>query len=256
MFHLAAFSGAKTDSTANEAVPRVADGALSVSGSNNYLSPDNLSIFAALVYNDTIARARIVAPSLRNEGLPEIFPLNATAEPSVDFRYSYWDKMGPMLRKDEEFGVETSNGASTVDNCTALLWLRRVFKPTPNGKRFTIRATSAQTLVANAWTLGGLTFDQTLPFGRYSVIGMAATCNDAHAVRILFPRDQSYRPGVGCGETIAIRPITDYFRAGEQGEWGRFESVNATQLEILGGTAGAETAAVILDLVRLDSGVE
>lgn len=152
--------------------------------------------------------------------------------------------------------MELSNGAATVDNATALLFLRRTYKPTPNGKRFSIRATSAQTLVANAWTLGGLTFDQTLPFGRYAVIGLAATCNDAHAVRLLFPRDQSYRPGVGCGETIAIRPEVDPFRSGEQGEWGRFESVNSPQLEILGGTAGAETAAVIIDLVRLDSGAE
>ena len=86
MFHLAAFSGAKTDSTANEAIPRVADGALSVSGSNNYLAPEHLSIFAALVYHDAVLRARIVAPSLRNEGLPEIFPVNATAEPSANFR--------------------------------------------------------------------------------------------------------------------------------------------------------------------------
>lgn len=256
MFHLAAFSGAKTDSTANEAIPRCSDGALSVSGSNNYLSPDNLSIFAALVYNDTITRARIVAPSLRNEGLPEIFPLNPTFEPSANFRYAYWDKNGPSLRKDEEFGVECSNGASTVDIATALLFLRRTFKPVPNGKRFTLRATSTQTLVASAWTLGGLTFDQTLPFGKYAVIGMAATCNDALAARLLFPRDQSYRPGVGCGETIAIRPEVDYFRCGQQGEWGRFESVNSPQLELLGGTAGAETAAIILDVVRLDSGAE
>lgn len=254
MLHLACFSGAKTDSTANEAVPRVSDSALSTSGSSNYLSPDNLEIVAAFAYNDTISRARVVAPSLRNEGLPEIFPLNVLAEPSANFRVCHFGQGAPRLRKDEEFGVECSNGASTVDRAMIGLVLRRMFKPVPAGRRTTIRGTSTQTLVQSAFTLGGMTFDQSLPFGRYAVIGMACTCNDAHAARLVFPRDQSYRPGVPTGETISIRPEVDYFRCGQMGEWGRFESVNMPQLEILGGTAGAETAEVILDIVRLDAG--
>ena len=254
MFHLACFSGAKTDSTLNEAIARVSDAALSVSGNNNYLSPGNVQVFAGVAYNDTVTRARIVAPSLRNEGLPEIYPLNQLAEPSANFHVAYWGQQGPTLRKDEEFGVECSNGASTVDRAMIGLWLRFGMKPVPTGRRFSVFGSSTQTLVQSAWTLGGITLDQSLPYGRYAVIGMAATCNDAHAVRLVFPRDQSMRPGVACGESVIIRPFQEYFRAGMQGEWGRFESVNMPQLEILGGTAGAETAQVVLDLVRLDAG--
>lgn len=250
-FHTACFEGAKTDSTNNENIPAKPDPAFTVNANSLYLAPTDMEVFAAKAMNDTITRARIVSPSLRLLGLPEIFPLSVSATPTVANATCTWMDNCPVIRQNDEFGVEASNGASTVDTAFAALWLRKSKRPVPAGKRFTIRATSTNTLVANAWTLATLTLDQTPPVGDYAVIGMSCTCNDAFAARLVFPKDTNFRPGVPCYYAVTTFDVLDPFRYGKLGEWGRFHSVNIPQLEVFGVTAGAETPAVILDLVSL-----
>lgn len=254
MFHLCAFGGVKTDSTANENVPAVIDNGLTTSSNNRYIVPENVKVFAASIMNDTISRARITAPSLRNEGLPEIFPVTVSDDPAAAPLVAYWGEEGPQLRKDEEFGVECSNGASTIDRAHALVCIRSMRKPLPPGKRMTVVGTSTQTLLLDAWTLGGITLDQTLPVGMYAVIGMAVVCNDAWAARLVFPRGGSLRPGCPVGMAVGQIDTRQLFRNGNLGEWGRFSHNAQPQLELIGNAAGAETATVILDLVQLEGG--
>jgi hypothetical protein len=251
--HLAVWSGAKTDSTANEAAPAVADNVLTrTANGNQYLAPFNGLILMGFALNDTITRARYNYPSMRNLGLPEIFPVTALAEPSADFQVFRPGMNGPRFRKNEELGAESSNGASTVDTIHIGALLCDVMKPVPAGTRFTVTGTAAQTLIASAWTSAAVALDQTLPFGRYAVIGMAATCNDGIAARLIFPNSDGFRPGVPVGETNIITDYEQSGRYGAWGEWGRFEQTAPPQLEVLGGTAGAETPRVYLDLVALD----
>lgn len=252
MMHLLAWSGAKTDSTNNEAAPAIADGVVTrTANGNQYLAPFDATILYAAAMNDTITRARFNYPSYRDVGLPEIFPLIATAEPSADFDVWAPGWLGPRVKKTEEIGADSSNGASTVDTIHIVALLGDTYVPVPAGRRFTVRGTAAQTLVASAWTNASIALDTTLPFGRYAVIGMHVTCNDAIAARLIFPNQLGFRPGVMCGETIAILNPRQNGRNGEWGEWGRFEQTAPPMLEVLGGTAGAETPAVILDLVEL-----
>lgn len=250
--HTIAWSGAKTDSTANEAVPVVADESVTPSATGNrYLIDYNATIVAALARNDTITRARFNIPSYRDIGLPEIFPLDAQAEPAAAFASCVWGKDGPKLRANEGIGADVSNGVSTVDNATVLAFLMTQHDPVPAGRKFTVRGTAAQALVANAWTTAAITLDQDLPAGRYGVIGMSCTCNDGHAARLVFPSNPKFRPGCPVGETIAIIDPRQPFRAGAFGLLGTFTDRAPPQLQILGGTAGAETPAVILDLVEM-----
>lgn len=250
-FHFAAFGGTKTDSTANENAPAVIDNGLTTSANNRYISPARMEVFAAGAMNDTITRARITAPSLRNEGLPEIYPVTVSDDPATNPQYADWDHNCPVIQLNEEFGIESSNGASTVDRIHAWLAFRERMMPVPPGKKMTIVGTSAQTLLLDAWTLGGITLDQVLPFGRYAVIGMHCTCNDAWGARLVFPRGGSYRPGAPVAMAVGGYDVNGLFRAGRLGEWGRFESVAQPQLELIGNAAGAETATCILDLVSL-----
>lgn len=252
MMHLLAWSGAKTDSTANEAAPAVADNVVTrTANGNQYLAPWDATILYASALNDTITRARFNYPWYRDVGLPEIFPLNALAEPSALFRTWNPGWQGPRVRKTEELGADSSNGASTVDTIHICALLGDVFTPLPSGRRFTVRGTAAQTLVASSWTSAAIALDTTLPFGKYAVIGMQVTCNDGVFARLIFPNSPQARPGLAVGETIAITDYTQAGRNGQWGEWGRFEQTAPPQLEVLGGTAGAETPAVILDLVEL-----
>jgi hypothetical protein len=249
--HLAAFGGAKTDSTANQNIPAVIDNALVTSANARYIAPSNVQVVAAMVANDTITRARITAPSLRQEGLPEVFPLTAQDAQPANPIVCLYDNYGPSIRGNEEFGVEASNGASTIDRAHAWLVLRDRMSGVPNGKRMRIVGTSAQTLLLDGWTLGGITLDQVLPFGTYAVIGMACVCTAAFGARLVFPQGGMWRPGCPVSPTVGQVDHNQAFLAGKLGEWGRFPSIAQPQLELIGTTAGAQTATVILDLVQV-----
>lgn len=250
-FHLSAFAGAKTDSTANENAPAVQDDVFTISANNRFIVPDDLRAFYASVMNDTASRARLTAPSLRNEGLPEIHPLTVSDDPATNPIGSYWGENGPMVKRNEEVGLESSNGASTVDRVHAFVCWRSRLMGIPAGKRMTIVGTSTQTLVLDSWTTGGITLDQVLPVGRYGVIGMHVACNDAYAARLLFPRGGTFRPGCPVAMTVGGFEHWGVFRSGRLGLWGTFDQVAQPQLQLIGNAAGAETATVFLDLVKL-----
>lgn len=253
MFHTFGYAGTKTDSTANEAAPAVSDQTLTrTANGNQYLLPYDCTIAGAIAYNDTITRARLNYPSIRDFGLPEIYPLNVVADATQSPRYCWWGDLGPKVKKTEEFGLDSSNGASTVDTILAGVWAMVGRDGVPPGRRTTVRGTSAQTLVANAWTTGTITLDQTLPFGRYAIIGMQCTVPDAFLARLVFTNQNQFRPGCPVTEAITYIDERQTFRAGNLGLWGTFEQTSPPQLELLGHTAGAETAAVILDLVQVN----
>lgn len=252
-WHLACFAGAKTDSTANEAIPAPADAVLTPLGTTRYLIPTDMEIFGAFAANDTITRARIATESLRTLGLPEIYPLNVVAEPTLPLSID-WRLNDPIrVKRNDSLSVECSNGASTADFAWAGLYLRTQKYGVPAGPVTTVSGTSANTLVANAWTAAGITLDQNLPVGDYAVVGMKVVCADAWAARLIFPAGQGMRPGTMTGETVAGYEYQDQARHGKLGEWGRFHSVNIPQLEVLGHTAGAETPRVYLDVVQLNN---
>ena len=252
MFHLLAFGGLKTDSTANEAAPGVVDPGWTLNAQNRYIVPKRLRAVAATVMNDTITAARINAPSLRNLGLPEIYPGTVSDDPATQPLVAYWGENGPELQATEGIGIDTSNGASTVDRVHAGLWVRDTFDPVPSGKRFTITGTSTQTLILDAWTTGTITLGQELPFGTFAVIGMACVCNDAYLARLVFPGLTSWRPGCPNGMAYSNIDFRQLFRAGNMGQFGQFISTQPPQLELIGNAAGAETATVYLDLVAVN----
>lgn len=252
MMHLLCWAGAKTDSTANEAAPAIADGVVSRgANANTYLMPFDGIVVCAFAVNDTITRARLNYPSYRDIGLPEIFPLNQTAKFSANPRVSHWNQYGPRVRKTEEIGADSSNGLSTVDTIFIGALISDGLMPVPAGRRFTVRGTAAQTLVANAWTNGQITFDTSLPYGRYAVIGMQVAGTNVIAGRLIFPNMLQYRPGVAAGDTFLLVDPEQNGRQGQWGEWGRFEQTAPPLLECLGASAGAQTPAVIMDLVQL-----
>lgn len=246
------FSGAKTDATANESAPAPNDQSLTKTATgNSYLCPYDAMVVGAYAFNDSITRAQVVYPSIRDLGYPEVFPVNVLAIPSASFYMEWWGQQAPRITKNEELGMQSSNGTSTVDIINCGLWLSTMIDPIPSGRRFTVRGTAAQTLVANQYTSASIALDQTLPFGRYGVIGMEVTCAAAVAARLIFPQNASIRPGVIVGNTISVHNLSHRLRSGSWGLLGTFEQTSPPQLEILGTTAGAQTPAVVLDLIAL-----
>ena len=250
-WHLACFGGAKKDSTANEAIPAPIDAAFNRVSSTEYLAPHDLMCFGLMAGNDAITRARLVTPSMRTLGLPEIWPVNLSALPAAPLAID-WRVNDPVtIKANDTFSVEASNGAATVDTAWAGLMLRRQMYPIPPGPKFSISGTAAQTLVANGFSQGVITFDQTPPVGTYSVIGAACTCNDGWFFRLIFPANSNWRPGAIVSPSVGVFEARQLTRHGLLGEWGQFYSVNLPMVEIFGATAGAETPRVYLDLVQI-----
>lgn len=252
-WHLLAFSGAKTDSTANENIPAVSDAGWSLSNANEYLLPQNLEVMFAYALNDTITRARITSQNLRDIGYPEVYPLQVAATPTAPLPVAaFAPNAMPKLKLNDTVGFQCSNGVSTVDEARACIAVRPSMFPAPPGARTTLYASASVTLVKDQWVSKTLTYDQTPPVGRYSVIGMEAYGTNAVFARLIFPGYTEMRPGVVAGNTIAEYDPRHLNRGGYWGEWGQFYSVNLPQIEVLGDTAGAQTINVILDVVALD----
>lgn len=249
--HTLAFSGVKTDSTANEAAPAVTDAGWSIQQTNRIQAPKNLRVLWATIMNDTITRARINAPSLRNLGLPEIYPVTVSDDPATSPLIADWISYGPQVKANENFGIDSSNGASTVDRVHSLLTVTDGLLPVPSGPKLTIFGTSTQTLVLDAWTTGTITLDQDLPPGQYACVGFQVVCNDAYGARLVFSGQQNWRPGCACPMAVGQVDQRELFRHGRFGELGRFMNNLIPQLDIIGNAAGAETANVILDCVQL-----
>lgn len=252
-WHFAGFAGAIVASTNNQAVPAPADAVLTPLGTTRYLIPTDMECFGAFAAQDFITRARIVTESLRTLGLPEIYPLNVVLEPTLPLGID-WRLSDPIkLKRNDSLSIEMSVGATLTAFGWAGAWLRTQKYGVPAGPVTTVSGTATITLVANSWAAGGITFDQNLPVGDYSVVGMKVVCADAWAARLIFPAGQGMRPGCMTGETVSGYEYQDQARHGKLGEWGRFHSVNVPQLEVLGHTAGAETPRVYMDVIQLNN---
>jgi len=116
-----------------------------------------------------------------------------------------------------------------------------------NGRIYTVRATAAVALTVNTWQNGALTFDQTLPVGRYQVVGMRARGTNLVAARLVFVGGIN-RPGV-----FAVNAIGDHdpikFRHGGFGVFGEFHTNTPPTVDCAGVTDTAQQ--FLFDLIRV-----
>jgi hypothetical protein len=247
-FHVAAFSASLTNGSTNAPVAAVNDGVLTLATSTQFLVPRPAQLRAAYSAGVSITNARINTPSLRYVGLPSVGPLNVTLTvPSPPNLGDFGDN-GPTLPTADGISVEHSLGGAAPEQEFTLLWLLFGKRPRPQGPTYRLRFTGTITAVANTWVNGTMTPDQTLPAGRYAVVGLDAVGTNLVAVRLLFP-GTFYRPG--CLARNAVSGIPDpIFTDGSLGLYGVFDSVNVPTFDIF--ASGANTAqTVFMDVVRI-----
>lgn len=105
----------------------------------------------------------------------------------------------------------------------------------------------SQTLAANVWTNGPITFDDSLPVGHYQVVGFRAESAGLVAARLVF-KGYGWRPA--CLGNVSPQQFgSDVFRNGNMGVWGEFDSINPPTVDFLSNSA--DTAEYgILDLLK------
>jgi hypothetical protein len=229
----------------------VTDPLVTVTANNRVIFPEDYWVAAANLMVVDGSRARLNTPQMRLVALPELYPIKITAEQGANPQV-----VGPLwgmvrIPKNDEVGIDVSRAGAGAGDCYAALWVSPRYTPAPQGPVYTVRCTSTITLTVGTWAAGLLAFDQTLPYGRYAVVGMQATCGDAMYARLTFPGQTQFRPGVPCVEAVSSYINPQVFRFGNFGLFGSFDSTAQPGIEVLGHTAGSEAGVYLLDLVKV-----
>jgi len=224
----------------------VADPHVRVSGDYIYVPSFAPFLGGVIMGGATPLLASLRSPSLRKIVNLDIEPM-AGAEPVVGGELTNLFSAPIPLSVAEGLEALIQAGAGAQVNY-ALAWL--VDGPVaPVAQPFyTVRATNATTLVGGSWTNGALTFTQTLPAGRYAVVGMRARSAGLLAARLVIP-GSGFRPGVPGVDTISEVGL-NHFRSGAPGVMGEFDHDVPPTVDFL--SVSADTSQVVfLDVVPL-----
>lgn len=245
--HLVAYSESQ-DSATLVNIAALADPSVRVNG-DDVLVPrgfGNLAGYYFLGPNFTLGQ--IVSPSIRRTFPIDVEPADVAAEPASPSALIWLGDAPIALDETEAINTLMGEDAAGASRVTALLWFSDGALAPVSGETYTIRATNASTLAANAWTNGALTFTNTLPAGRYAIVGARGQSAGLQAFRFVLI-GASHRPGA-IGYDADSDLDSPIFRRGGQGVWGEFDHDAPPTVDFLSNSA--DTAQVVhLDLQRI-----
>lgn len=249
MFHVSAWAESIDPANALTTINAVREETLFTTG-DDIRVPTALPFIvgaAGLINDASGSRAQIQAPSLRSFANLDLEPVVLAAvfgsPPEVLFHPA-----NPIpITPDEALNFAVLSDPAAAATHYGLVWLSDGPQAPVPGNIFSVRATGASALALAAWVNSNLTFTQTLPAGRYQVVGMRARGTNLVAARLVFP-EQVARPG-----TPAVNAIGDLdpmvFRHGRHGVFGEFPHTNPPTVDCLGVTD--TTQVFIIDLLRV-----
>lgn len=246
-FHLLAYEES-IDNTANVDLDAITDDIITIQNSHFFPSVD-LQLQWASAMAATLDRCRIQTPTLRQITPPFIRPIIAAAIPADnDEPADYIDNPFRLPRLEEIALEATSAVAMGSEQCLAFLGVTAGMQQAPVGNVYTMRGVSTTASVALTWTTLTTTWADTLPDGRYAVVGLYVRGATNAAARIIF-EEQQWRPGCLTVAAIGSRS-SSMFRKGRLGTWGLFNSWAFPQIQVLN-TAAVSDFNMYLDLVRV-----
>lgn len=247
MFHVLANFISISTAVDTDVTP-VTDNVILIQNSH-WVFQNDMYLLAAAAMEATPARVRIVTPSLRIPSTPWLRPLiTGAVAPNMPVLPDY--RGNPLLLKalEETQILATSAIAMGNENFTSLLFVGDGVTPPPAGNIVTMRGTSTTAAVANKWSQITVTWQDTLPFGSYGIVGFQHQSTNAQAARLII-NGQQWRPGA-----LSVTALGNYshpmFLKGGLGLWGTFRSVAMPLVEVLANAADA-THELYLEFVRL-----
>lgn len=250
-FHLLAYTKADTAATSNEDITAVTDNFATVQN-GHYILQQDCYLMAAYARDAGATNARVNTPHYRFVSIPSIEPINrGAAVPSIP-PYAWYPPGNLKVPRIDEVAFELSNDGAGGVRAIGGLWICDApnARNIPQGDVYTLRGTSVITTAAFAWTLGGLTLDQTLPAGNYTVIGLRTIGVTTEFVRFA-PLGGGMRPGVINDVLIANFDPTLRFRNGNLGSWFTFANTALPNIEVFATAAAAITYTLYIDVVKV-----
>jgi hypothetical protein len=193
-------------------------------------------------------RGRIQSPSIRSLFPIDVSPINNELVSGDQYRVQlYADKPIPLMPNEGLECLSLANPASAEQHTAVILLAPGAITPV-SGQIFTIRGTSSITASTGAWRNGEISLSQTLPAGRYQLVGARVEGTNLVAYRFILS-GSTHRPG-----GLAVQDANDFenpaFRRGGLGVWGEFDHFTPPVLEVL--ASGANTSQVVyMDLIKV-----
>lgn len=217
-----------------------------------YILPKRMQCLAGVGMSAGMQRVQLSSPSLRQTNIPYFRPVIQSLRPTSGALVCWLADQPLWLPELEELGpIATTNTNPGPEPGTFLLWLADQILPVPPGDILTARATATFAAVANSWTMGSFTFEQSLPNGLYALVGSEHISTTAIAHRWSVP-GQLFRPGFLSHQ--AIGDLQDFrLLTRRLGSCGTFFNTSPPQLEVLC-TAADASHEIYLQLVKLSGG--
>lgn len=243
-FHLIAYEKSITTAGTLQAITPVPDPTVTING-NHVLVPDKYNQVvghAGITDANALTQAQLQSPSLREMFFPDVRPLVlATTFSNVLANIMFGDNPLPLKTNEGlDFYTDGGGDGTTAQLSYGLVWLAdQPLKPVM-GPMFKMRATASIQAAVGAWTNGALTFDQTLPVGKYQIVGMTAQGVGLKAARLVFIGDSAVtRPGCPAVNAVTAQDANQ-FKKGGIGVYGVFDSTTPPSVDVIGGTGTAQ----------------
>ena len=250
MFSVHAFSESQDPAGVFAKMAAAEDRYLTTSGDKLYVGKLNKLIGAYACVGTTGVEARLVSPSLRKVNPFYVSPVDIVLTPPAD-PAMLWRGDNPVdLETNEALECENNSNPVAAEQQTVLVMLSDGVQAPVNGQIFTINATVTLALVAGAWAYSGITLPESLPVGRYSVVGAKVIAAAAVGFRFV-PVGGENAPGGVCAALVNSKdPYNQRF--GRLGEWLQFDSVTPPGVEIISSAAAGSAAYdVMIDVIQL-----
>lgn len=213
--------------------------------------PEMNAIMGVHCLGTGIIDARLLSPSLRRMWNLDVFPfVGAAAKPIAGNLLMDMHENPLPLVVSEKLNLQVDNG-NVANNMYGIIFLTNGYQTPEKGEIFTIKSENTTALVANTWSNQPLIFGQTLPAGRYRVVGMAYRGAGAIASRLVFV-GSAWRPGC-LGVVDHEDQGEPIFRHGRLGNWGEFEFDQPPSVDCLDTTAAVKQE-IWLDLIQIRAG--
>ncbi len=236
------------DSAALVNVAALADPHVRVEGDFVAVPQEVSQLMALYALGPNLTQAMFLTPSLRRILNMQIGPVDIAAEPTSPTPMIAFPGSPIVMDPEEQMSAQAAENGAGATRATVLAWLCDKPIDVVRGDIRTVRATNTSTLVANAWTNGALTFDQTLAAGEYQLVGARGVSAGLQALRFVGV-GWDWRPGCIGYDTDGDADL-EIFRYGRLGEWLRFRHNTPPTVDFLSNSA--DTAQeVFLDLIKV-----
>lgn len=229
MFHLAAYIHATTPATDVDQ-PALSDDILTIQN-NHFVLQTPMSLIAAAAMSATLTRARLASPSMRQIANPYIRPINVAAIPAANPNMWLLDYNPFRIPPFEEVQALLTAAPAMTEPAATLIWLQDQMTPMPSGNCIPLRVTSTTAAVANTWTSLTITWQDTIPTGRYAMVLSECSSTNARAHRWIFS-NQLWRPGHLSFAAVGSR-LPYAVSKGQFGLMGFFNSNDLPRLQVL-----------------------